>query len=255
MGRIFWVTGASSGIGRDLALALARRGDVVAVTARREADLVALAAEAPAGAIRAYPGDVADAAKMADTVARIEAEVGVIDVAVLNAGIYLPVRAETFTVDLMRKTFEVNVMGVAHGLSALMPRMIARKAGRIAINASVAGYGPLPNAAAYGGTKAGLINMAGALKYDLDRYGVTIQVINPGFVDTPATATNPFPMPFLVSPAVATQRILAGLDSDRFEITFPRRFALILKAINLLPWRLYFGLVRRGTGWTNPPPP
>jgi NAD(P)-dependent dehydrogenase (short-subunit alcohol dehydrogenase family) len=253
-GRVYWITGASSGIGRDLALTLARQGHQVAVTARRQADLEALAAEAPVGRVLPFAGDVMDAAAMADIVARIEAGAGPIDVAVLNAGIYLPVRAETFEVGLVRKTFDVNVMGVVHGLVPLMERMIARRSGRIAINASVAGYGGLPNSAAYGATKAALINMAASLKFDLDRYGVTIQVINPGFVDTPATAKNPFPMPFLIKPEVATARIVAGLDSDRFEITFPRRFALILKTINALPYRWYFGLVRRATGWTKPPP-
>jgi NAD(P)-dependent dehydrogenase (short-subunit alcohol dehydrogenase family) len=252
---IVWITGASSGIGRNLALAMARRGDLVAVTARRADDLAALVAEAPAGRMVAFDGDVVDADRMAEIVGQVEARLGPIDIAVLNAGIYLPMRAETFDLGRFRKTVDVNLVGVANGLAPLMPLMMARRAGRIAINASVAGYGGLPNSAVYGPTKAALINMAASLKFDLDRHNVTIQVINPGFVETPATAKNAFEMPFLVKTDVAVARILAGLSDDRFEITFPRRFSLILKTINALPYRLYFALTRRATGWTKPPPP
>ena len=141
-------------------------------------------------------------------------------------------------------------MGVVNCLAPLVPELMARKMGHVVIVSSVTGYGGLPHAAAYGPTKAALINLAECLKFDLDRAGVQISVVCPGFVDTPATAANPFPMPFLMPSNLAAQRIIAGIQEGSFEITFPRRFTYILKFINMLPYRAYFFLVKRFTGWS-----
>jgi short-subunit dehydrogenase len=143
---------------------------------------------------------------------------------------------------------EVNLMGVVKCLAAVVPGFISARMGHIGVVSSVAGYGGLPTAAAYGATKAALNNMTAALKFDLDRYGVKTQLVCPGFVRTPLTDRNPFPMPFLMEPEDAAEAFYKGLQSDRFEITFPRRFAIILKLLNALPYSLYFGLVKRGTG-------
>jgi short-subunit dehydrogenase len=139
-------------------------------------------------------------------------------------------------------------MGAVNLLAATMPGMIHRGGGQIAVVASVAGYRGLPRAAVYSATKAGLIALAEGLKFDLDRHGVKIQVINPGFVRTPLTDRNDFAMPFLMEVDAAVDRIVEGLASDRFEIAFPRRFAWALKLLGLLPDRLYFPLVARATG-------
>ncbi|BBF92748.1 SDR family NAD(P)-dependent oxidoreductase [Blastochloris tepida] len=249
-----WITGASSGIGRALALEMARRGAAVVATARRAEALAELsgAASGLKGSIRAEPADVTDADALELLVARVEAEDGPIDTAILNAGLYLPVRAEEFDLAKFETSFAVNLGGTVKALAPILPRMMARKRGRIAFVASVAGYGGLPTSSAYGATKAALINMAESLKFDCDRHGVTVQVICPGFVETPATEVNPFPMPFIIPAEEAARRIADGLETNRFEIAFPRRFAFILKAINLLPYRLYFPLVARATGWNKP---
>lgn len=246
---IAWITGASSGIGRSLALKLVERGWTVAATARRESDLVALANEVPSGKILPFAGDVASTEAMAAIVETIEAKHGSVARAILNAGVYLPVRAKPFDLEAYRKSFDINLMGTVNGLAAVLPSMIRRGAGQVAITSSVAGYGGLPTSAAYGATKAGLINLAASLKFDLDNAGVLIQVVNPGFVETPATDENPFQMPFLMKVDEAAERYAAGLESTRFEITFPRRFALILKALNLLPYSAYFALASRAMGW------
>jgi short-subunit dehydrogenase len=128
-----------------------------------------------------------------------------------------------------------------------MPAMIARGTGQIAIVSSVAGYRGLPRAIAYSATKAALIAMAESLKFDLDQTGVMINVINPGFVKTPLTDRNDFPMPFLMPVEAAAKRIADGLARGRFEIAFPRRFAAILKLMRILPYALYFPLVGRTT--------
>jgi short-subunit dehydrogenase len=241
-----WITGASMGIGEALARRLARDGAEVVASARSAEKLAALAAE-DADLIVAWPLDITDHAAVREAVERIEAERGPIDVAVLNAGTHQPVSAAEFTAEGLRALMEINVMGTAACLEALMPRMIARGKGRIAVVASVAGYRGLPTSAYYGATKAALINLTESLKFDLDRAGVSIQLIDPGFVKTPLTDKNEFPMPFLITAELAAERIASGLRSRRFEIAFPRVFVMILKLLRLLPYALYFPLVGRGT--------
>jgi NAD(P)-dependent dehydrogenase (short-subunit alcohol dehydrogenase family) len=240
-----WVTGASMGIGEALARRLARDGAEVIASARSAGKLTALAEEDPS--IVPWPVDVTDHAAVQDAVTRIEAERGPIDVAVLNAGTHQPVTAAEFTARGLRDLMEINVMGTAACLEALLPRMIARGRGRIAVVASVAGYRGLPTSAYYGATKAALINLTESLKFDLDRAGVTIQLVDPGFVRTPLTDRNEFPMPFLISAELAADRIARGLRSRRFEIAFPRPFVAILKVLRCLPYALYFPLVGRST--------
>ena len=235
------------GIGEALARRLARDGAEVVASARSADRLAALATEG-VGRIVPWPLDITDHAAVATAVARIEAERGPIDVAVLNAGTHRPVSAADFTAQGLRELMEINVMGTAACLEALMPRMIARGQGRIAVVASVAGYRGLPTSAYYGATKAALINLTESLKFDLDRAGVTIQLIDPGFVKTPLTDRNEFSMPFLISADVAADRIARGLRGKGFEIAFPRAFVWILKLLRLLPYRLYFPLVGRTTG-------
>ena len=154
-------------------------------------------------------------------------------------------RPAEFTAAGLRDLMAVNVMGTAACLEALMPRMMARRQGRIAVVASVAGYRGLPTSAYYGATKAALINLTESLKFDLDQAGVTIQLIDPGFVKTPLTDRNDFPMPFLISAELAADRIARGLRSRQFEIAFPRVFVAIMKLLRCLPYALYFPLVGR----------
>jgi NAD(P)-dependent dehydrogenase (short-subunit alcohol dehydrogenase family) len=192
--------------------------------------------------------DVTDAAACAAAVAEIETRCGAIDLAVLNAGTHHPMSADDFSAATLRRLLEINLLGVAHCLEPLLARMAARRRGHIALVASVAGYGGLPTAAAYGPTKAALINMAESLKLDCDRLGIKLQLVDPGFVKTPLTDRNDFPMPFLMPVEDAVDALIAGLATQRFEIVFPRRFALLLKLLNMLPYDAYFALVRRMTG-------
>ncbi|GMG83762.1 SDR family NAD(P)-dependent oxidoreductase [Paralimibaculum aggregatum] len=244
-----WVTGASGGIGRALCLALAAEGWCVHATARSADRLEALAAEAEGpGEIRPLPGDVTDAAAMTRAVESIAAE-RPLALAVLNAGVYHPMRAQTFSAARARQTFDVNLAGVANGLEPLLAHMSARGTGHIALTASVAGYRGLPDAAAYSATKAGLIAMAEALAMDLVDLGVRISVINPGFVETEATSVNAFEMPMLMQPEAAATKIVAGLQRPGFEIRFPWQFAAMLRLIGLLPNRWYIWAVRKALGW------
>jgi hypothetical protein len=245
-----WITGASSGIGRALALALARRGVMVAASARSRKNLESLAAEAGAGAARVLPTplDVTDRAAVkaaAEAVLRVFG--GPPDLAVLGAGVYLPMRAADFDAARFREHVEVNVMGTVNMLEALLPACLAARRGHIVIVASVAGYRGLPRSGAYGATKAALIHLAEALKFDLDRADVKLQLVNPGFVKTPLTDKNRFRMPGLMPVEKAVARMIAGFQSNRFEIAFPRRLTWVLKLMRVVPYRLYFPLIRRRT--------
>ncbi|EJZ21266.1 SDR family NAD(P)-dependent oxidoreductase [Rhizobium sp. Pop5] len=248
---IVWISGASSGIGRALALTLAGEGYKVAVTARNHEKLVELQVEASdlSGSIIVLDGDVTDAEDMEHVMASIEYEHGTLAMAILNAGVYLPVHAEDLNRADFEKSFAVNLSGVVNCLLPAIRHMKTKGQGQIAIVSSVTGYGGLPTGAAYGATKAALINMAESLKFDLDKMGIRIQLVSPGFVDTPATRKNAFPMPALVSAEDAARHIAAGLKSQAFEISFPKRFTLMLKLARLLPYGAYFALVNRVTGW------
>lgn len=244
MASVAWITGAGKGIGRELALQMAARGDLVAASARSAGDLARLVEET-SGRVVAFPLDVTDAAATAETIERIERELGPIDIAVLNAGTHLPDTAASFNVVATRHLVETNLMGAVNGLAPLLARFVPRRRGRIAVVASLAGYRGLPGAAGYGASKAALINLCEALRPDLARHGVVLQLVNPGFVRTPLTDRNDFPMPFLIEADDAARRILRGLAGDRFEIAFPGRFALVMKAMRILPYRLFFALTRR----------
>lgn len=250
---VAWVTGASSGIGRATVMELVRRGWTVCATARRLDELESMAQEASglSGRVVAHVGDVTDEAGMAGLVETIERVHGPIALAFFNAGVAPYTRAGALDVAAFRQALNVNVVGVANGLAPVLARMAERRKGQVAVNASIAGYRGLPKAAAYGASKAAAIHLCEALKFDCDNLGITMQVVNPGFIDTPLTRKNDFPMPFLMSMDDAAKRVVDGFERGRFEIIFPRRLAFILKALRLLPYWLYFALVTRGTGWNK----
>ena len=250
---VAWVTGASSGIGRATALELCRRGWTVAITARRRPELEAVAAAGTGpGRIVPVPGDVTDLSQMEAAVAAIEADHGPVVLAFLNAGTFFRDEVAVFDAAMVEKTFSINVGGVANGLQPLLTRMVERGRGQVAVNASVAGYGGLPTSSAYGATKAALIAMTESLKFAMDLKGVAMQLVCPGFVGTPLTDKNEFPMPFLIPAEDAARRICDGFETGGFEIAFPRRMAWLLKALNHLPYPLYFALVARFTGVRRP---
>ena len=246
---IAWITGASSGIGWELARRLLDEGWTVALTARREAELQALAHRYPADRALVIAADVTDAAAMAAARARIEAETGrPVALAIANAGAWRRMGMADFDAEAFRRLIEVNVLGAANMLAAVLPGMRARQCGQIAIVASVAGYLGLPRASAYGASKAALIHMASSLRFEGRQTGILVQVVNPGFVATPMTAANSAAMPFILSAETAAARIQRGLAGTGFEIAFPGPIVWLLKAARLLPWRLFFalgGLARR----------
>lgn len=239
-----WITGASSGIGASLATLIAEksRADSIAASARSADKLEALSKANPT--IKSCPVDVTDAAAVAECVSGIEEASGPIALAVLCAGTWKLTDIEGFDIASARAGIEVNYMGVIHALAAIVPGMMKRRSGHIAIVASVAGYRGLPLSAAYGPTKAALINLAETLRAELRPYGITVSIVNPGFVDTPMTSDNPFPMPGIISAESAAQSLLAGLEAEKYEIVFPRGFGYSVKALRYLPNAVFFWIVR-----------
>lgn len=243
-----WVTGASSGIGRELALQLAARGWRVIASARDEEALARVAAEAEGpGAVVPLALDITDASAAARAVATIASEHGELDLAILNAGTHRPTPADAFDRETVAMLVATNLMGTVNCLAPLLPVFIKRRRGEIAVVASLTGYRGLPTASAYGATKAALINLCESLRPELELHDVSLRLVNPGFVETPLTQKNTFPMPFLISAKDGARMILKGLEGTRFEIAVPRRMAIAMKLLRLMPNWLYLAVARRIT--------
>lgn len=244
-----WLIGASSGIGLALARALHAQGAHVIVSARNGNALDAFALQ-HAGSV-AQVLDVTDRDAAAAMTRRLYAD-GPLDMVCYCAGFYAPMRADQMDLDVLLQHQEVNVSGALHVISAVIPNMLddAQRGFKphLSIVASVAGWRGLPQSLAYGPTKAALINLAETLFLDLQSQGVGVSVVNPGFVDTPLTANNTFPMPALLTPDQAALAILNGWKRGQFSMHFPRRFTGWLALLRLLPYRLYFSLIHRITG-------
>ena len=241
--RVVWITGASTGIGAEIAKQLAEQ-DVIVATSARKVDVLNAAAKLNSN-LKPYPLDVTDAAAVATTFAQIENDLGAVDLIIAGAGTYAPLHLDQFKAEAFQSTYQVNYLGVINVLAAILPTFRAKKSGHIAWIASVAGYIGLPQAASYGPTKAALINLAECLQPDLAVEGITTSIINPGFVKTPLTAQNDFDMPFLMEVEDAARLTIAGLAKKKFEIAYPWKFVWILKALQLLPYNWFFALVRK----------
>ena len=241
-GKRVWLVGASSGIGAALAGELARRGARVALSARSVDKLRALGID---GALL-LPSDATDTASLAAARKRLLAAWSGVDLAIYLAGDYVPMRAADFDVAVAEQIVSVNFNGAMRLAATVLPDLPV--GGGIAFVSSVAGYRGLPKALAYGPGKAALIHFAECLHLDLAPQGIGVWVINPGFVATQLTARNDFAMPALLTPEQAALATVDGFRTGKFEIHYPKRFTRVMKLLALLPYGLYFPLVRRLTG-------
>jgi short-subunit dehydrogenase len=243
-----WIVGASTGIGAALAEALAAKGARVALSARRREPMDEMAGRIGKGRALVLPLDITDAGSLEKAASSMAKAWGGIDLVVLMAGEYKPMRAWELDAKAARSMVEVNLLGPLNALAAAVPRLLAQGSGTIALVSSVAGYRGLPRSLVYGPTKAAVINLAEALYLDLHPKGIGVCVVNPGFVRTPMTAQNDFRMPALIEPGEAAREIVAGLEAGEFEIHFPKRFTRWLKLLRVLPYGRYFPAVRKATG-------
>lgn len=243
----YLIIGASAGIGRALALRLARHGDEVVVASRNQAPLEALRTENPDCAERIHPRvmDVTDFEALKQAVESVEASVGPIRVCIMNAGEYEQVSADDMDPAVFERIHRVNYLGAVNAVAAVWPLMRQRGTGQILLTGSLSAYRGLPKAAAYGSSKAAMVSFAESLRPEFARSGVQLRVINPGFVKTRLTAKNKFRMPQLLTPEQAADCIYRELGRPGFEIAFPKRLTYTLKLLRLLPYRLYFRVTGR----------
>lgn len=246
MSEHIWLIGASAGIGRALAHELAGRGHRLALSARHRDRLETLCAELPGEGHLAVPLDVVDDGGLAASWAWLMQEWPCVDTVIYAAGIYTPAGIEAYDTQRALKTIDINLQGIYRVLGHVLPYFMQRRAGRLVLFGSVAGYRGLPHAYDYCASKAAINNLAESLYPDLAAYRIRVQLVCPGFVKTRLTEQNEFPMPFRISPEEAARRIAEGMRKGHFEIHFPKKFTYIMKVLKIIPSRLYFWLVRQG---------
>ncbi|MGK5013366.1 SDR family NAD(P)-dependent oxidoreductase [Janthinobacterium sp. MDB2-8] len=245
-GKRVWIIGASSGIGAACATLLLEQGACVALSARHRASLELLCEGQPLA--QALPLDITQPAQLRAVCADLQQQWTHIDLILVVAGGYQAMRADSFDLEAAQGLLALNVGGVFNCLEQALPWLLRQGCGGIGIVASVAGYGGLPKALAYGASKAALINLTESLYLDLHGRGIDVYQINPGFVATPLTADNDFKMPALMTAHDAAAAMLDGIERGQFHIHFPKRFTNTLRLARLLPYRAYFWLIRKVTG-------
>ena len=246
VGKHVWVIGASSGIGAATATLLLDRGAHVALSARNQGALDALCFGQPRALAQAL--DITQHASVLQACNAILAAWSRIDLVLIVAGGYNEMRADCFDLAAANRLIDLNLRGVFNCLDVVLPILLKQGAGGLGIVASVAGYGGLPKALVYGPTKAALINLTESLYFDLHPRGIDVYQINPGFVETALTAGNDFKMPALMSAPDAARALVRAIELGQFHIHFPKRFTNSMRVARLLPYRLYFWLVRKMTG-------
>jgi short-subunit dehydrogenase len=243
--KIIWITGASSGIGKALAIKFAEKGWIVAASARRENLLEDLNKFNPN--IYSFPLDVTEIENCKLIANKIIEKFGGIDICVFGTGMHDPKSEKRFDLNKIREIMEVNYFGTMNSINSIYEYFSEKKNGQISIISSVAGYRGLPAAGAYCASKAALTSYAESLNFDMKMKNVRVSLISPGFIKTPMTDQNDFPMPMIKSPEFAANEIFKGLTEKKsFEIHFPKAFTYFLKFLQILPSSIYFKLVSKG---------
>ncbi len=241
---VAWIIGGGSGIGAEMAKLLASRGWTVVVSGRRLERLEAVAGTSPN--IKPLVLDVTDGEAIDTAVATLAARFGRIDLFIFGAAAWQPLQVGDYDFQKFRHVIDTNLLGPVRMANPVIRQMEMQGGGQFAVIASVAGYFGLPRAAAYNSSKGALINLLQTMRTELKPRGIKVRMIAPGFFKSELTDKNDFPMPFLMETADAARRAVDGLlNSDRFEIAFPRRFVWILKLMRMLPYPLFFAISDR----------
>ena len=243
--KVIWITGASSGIGRALSIKFAKEGWIVAASARRESLLQEL--NKINENIYSFPLDVTNINRCKIVFENIIEKFRNIEISIFGTGIHDPESEKEFSLEKIRKIMEVNYFGTMNSINSVYGYYNNKKSGQISIISSVAGYRGLPAAGAYCASKSALTSFAESLHFEMKRKNVRVSLVSPGFIKTPMTDQNDFPMPMIKSPEFAAEQIYIGLVKKKgFEIHFPKAFTFIMKLLSIIPSSIYFKIVEKG---------
>lgn len=243
------ITGASSGIGRGLALELARRGAKLGLIARRVDALDELAGEIEALGSKglALPADVQDSSSLREAVKRISDELGPIDVLIANAGIGPTKHAAELRGEEVAEVININAIGAANSATAVVPQMAARGQGQLVVISSLAAYRGLPKSAAYCASKAAVSAFFESFRLDLEPRGIDVTIIHPGFIKTALTSGRHAQLPFLLELDDAVKRIVRAIEKRKKTYSFPWQLATIVRAGMFMPIWMYDRISRKNS--------
>ena len=243
--KVIWITGASSGIGKALSIKFAQEGWIVAASARREGLLQELTKINQN--IHSFPLDVTNPEQCKKVFEEIKKKFNNIEISIFGTGIHDPNSEKRFNLEKIREIMEVNYFGTMNSINSVYDYYNDKKSGQISIISSVAGYRGLPAAGAYCASKSALTSFTESLRFEMMRKNVRVSLVSPGFIKTPMTDQNDFPMPMIKSPEFAAEQIYIGLTKKTgFEIHFPKAFTFFLKFLRILPYGIYFKLIDMG---------
>ena len=236
-----WITGASSGIGKAVAEKFAKEGWKVAISARRKELLDKMANNQN---IFSFPLDVTNEESCKNTFDNIIQKFNHLDICFFCSGTYDPKKEKEMNIEQNKFVMNVNYFGTLNCVKSVEKYFKNKQQGHISIVSSIAGYRGLPNSSGYGPSKAALTNFAESIYFDFKKYNVRVSVVSPGFIKTPLTDKNEFSMPFIRSPEFAAKKVYKGLvNSNAFEIHFPKQLTILLKLFRILPYRIYLFLI------------
>jgi short-subunit dehydrogenase len=247
--KVVMITGASSGIGRGIALEIASRGAHLGLLARRESLLEELAGEVSAHNVKAISAaaDVRDAEAVRSAASHFRTELGPIDVLIVNAGIGTADHAMKLQPDHAANVIGINVLGAVNSVAAVAPAMVERGHGRLVAISSLAAYRGLPKSAAYCASKAALSSYFESVRLDLRNTGVGVTIIHPGFIKTDLTAGRAAKMPYLMELDYAVKKIVSAIEKEKKYYAFPWQLATIVRAGLLMPTAMYDWIAERNS--------
>ena len=244
--KVIWITGASTGIGKALAIKFSKNGWKVAISARRLELLEEISKKNEN--IFSFPLDVTNKNECSKIFSEIKNKFGQIDLCIFSTGTWDPKKEKEIDVEQIENVMKVNFFGTVNSIKSVEKYFKELGKGHISIVSSIAGYRGLPNSTGYGPSKSALNNLTESLYFDFKRYGVRVSLISPGFIKTPMTDKNDFKMPFLKTTEYAAEKIYNGLvNTNAFEIHFPKQLTIVLKILKILPNWLYLRLVGKLT--------
>lgn len=245
--KVVLITGASSGIGKELSRNLSRKGARLAIVARREEALNELIEELGPNPVVPIVADVRDAKAMVSVAETVTRELGPIEVLIANAGIGSTTRAPDLDVEAVANVIDTNVMGVVNSIAAVLPGLVSRRAGQLVAISSLAAYRGLPASAAYCASKAGLSSFMESVRLDLRNTGVDVTIIHPGFIKTPLTEGRQANMPYLMELDEAVEKIVTAIEERKKSYAFPWQLASIVRLAMIMPNFMYDWIASRNS--------